>query len=219
MKKSKIIITILTILLIISIILIIFLILNMNKNNKINSNPEFSKDAFQFKYDYEDLNEIQNSAGNTYNTVNIDINNPIQYVNLDELVNVIETKNAIIYISSPTCPYCRATIGTLLEVAKKLNIEKIYYYDAFKEKNIANYDELMKKLEDKGIVSFGEDMKYSWGIPLLIETKDGEVVSKVSGITYKLNEGQSRYDSLTDEQKKIVYDRYYQNLESYLNEN
>ena len=71
MKKSKIIITILTILLIISIILIIFLILNMNKNNKINSNPEFSKDAFQFKYDYEDLNEIQNSAGNTYNTVNI----------------------------------------------------------------------------------------------------------------------------------------------------
>ncbi len=219
MKKSKTIITILTILLIISIISIIFLILKMNKNNKTNLNQEFSKDAFQFKYDYEDLNGIQNSSGNTYNTVNIDINNPIQYVDLEKLVNVIDTENAIIYISSPTCPYCRATVEILLETAKELNIEKIYYYDAFKERSIANYDELMKKLEDKEIVTFGEDMKYSWGIPLLIETRDGEVVSKVSGVTYKLNEGQSKYDSVTDEQKKIVHDRYYQNLKNYLNEN
>lgn len=220
MKKSKTIITILVVLLIMSIISIIFLVCKINKDSKSKVNQEISKDAFKFKYDYEELNGITNSNGDTYNNLTIDINNPMKYVNLEELVNIINTEdNAIVYISSPTCPYCRATVETLLEVAKKLNINKIYYYDAFKEKDITNYDELMKKLEEKEVVSIDESGKYFWGIPKLLEIKNGNVVSKANGVTYKLDNGQSRYDSLTDEQKKIVYDRYYQNLESYLNEN
>ena len=51
-----------------------------------------------------------------------------------------------------------------------------------------------------------------WGIPLVLKIKNGQVISKVRGVTYQLNEGQSKYDSLTEKQKKQVYDRYYEAL-------
>ena len=42
--------------------------------------------------------------------------------------------------------------------------------------------------------------------------KNGEIVSTTRGVTYSLNEGQSKNDELTEEQKKSVYDRYYEAL-------
>lgn len=213
MKSEKIVITVLGILLVISIIVIGYLMIKINENSKQNSiNIEYSEDAIMFKYNYERLNGKKNSDGNVYNTLSIAINNPIKYVNLEELVNIIDTEDGIIYISSPTCPYCRATVETLLQVVKDLNISKIYYYEIFTGNDVANYDELMKELEEKEIVKVNNDSKYSWGVPVLLQTRNGEIISKINGVSYELEENQSKYDSLNEEQKEIVYNRYYDAL-------
>lgn len=213
MKSEKIVITVLGILLVISIIVIGYLMIKINENSKKNSiNIEYSEDAIMFKYNYERLNGKKNSDGNVYNTLSIAINNPIKYVNLEELVNIIDTEDGIIYISSPTCPYCRATVETLLQVVKDLNISKIYYYEIFTGNEVANYDELMKELEEKEIVKVNNDSKYSWGVPVLLQTRNGEIISKINGVSYELEENQSKYDSLNEEQKEIVYNRYYDAL-------
>lgn len=213
MKSEKIVITVLGILLVISIIVIGYLMIKINENSKQNSiNIEYSEDAIMFKYNYERLNGKKNSDGNVYNTLSIAINNPIKYVNLEELVNIIDTEDGIIYISSPTCPYCRATVETLLQVVKDLNISKIYYYEIFTGNEVANYDELMKELEEKEIVKVNNDSKYSWGVPVLLQTRNGEIISKINGVSYELEENQSKYDSLNEEQKEIVYNRYYDAL-------
>ena len=128
------------------------------------------------------------------------------------MVNIIDTEDGIIYISSPTCPYCRATVETLLQVVKDLNISKIYYYEIFTGNEVANYDELMKELEEKEIVKVNNDSKYSWGVPVLLQTRNGEIISKINGVSYELEENQSKYDSLNEEQKEIVYNRYYDAL-------
>ena len=213
MKSEKIVITVLGILLVISIIVIGYLMIKINENSKQNSiNIEYSEDAIMFKYNYERLNGKKNSDGNVYNTLSIAINKPIKYVNLEELVNIIDTEDGIIYISSPTCPYCRATVETLLQVVKDLNISKIYYYEIFTGNDVANYDELMKELEEKEIVKVNNDSKYSWGVPVLLQTRNGEIISKINGVSYELEENQSKYDSLNEEQKEIVYNRYYDAL-------
>ena len=209
MKSEKIVITVLGILLVISIIVIGYLMIKINENS---INIEYSEDAIMFKYNYERLNGKKNSDGNVYNTLSIAINNPIKYVNLEELVNIIDTEDGIIYISSPTCPYCRATVETLLQVVKDLNISKIYYYEIFTGNDVANYDELMKELEEKEIVKVNNDSKYSWGVPVLLQTRNGEIISKINGVSYELEENQSKYDSLNEEQKEIVYNRYYDAL-------
>lgn len=55
-------------------------------------------------------------------------------------------------------------------------------------------------------------MKKSFGMLLVLKVKNAEIVSTVRGSSYNLNENQSEYDILTEEQRKDVYNRYYDNL-------
>ena len=132
---------------------------------------------------------------------------------MKDIVNIIENEDAYIYISSPTCPYCRATVETLIDVAKELKIGKIYYYDNSNETVTEEYNEIMEKLQEKNIVSENSQGIKIFGIPLLLKVSDGKIISKVRGVSYKLSENQSAYDDLNDEQRKLVYDKYYQLFE------
>ena len=73
--------------------------------------------------------------------------------------------------------------------------------------------EVEKKLQEKNIVSENSQGAKIFGIPLLLKVSNGEIISKVRGVSYKLIENQSVYDELNEEQKKLVYDRYYQLFE------
>ena len=124
-NKKEAIIIILIILLCISVGIIIKLLSEIN-TNKLN---EVNKDAIRFKEEFEKYNGVKSSDDNSYNVVDLPTDSPIVYINLKDIDNIIKNEDAYIYISSPTCPYCRATVETLVEVAKELNVEKIYYYD------------------------------------------------------------------------------------------
>ena len=220
MKKNKIVIVILAILLIISIVVIAMLMGKKNNqgndNNKDNniSDENVTSDAVEFKTAYEKVNGTEASAEEKYLEINVSEDNPIKYVTLKELVDVLDSdETAYVYISSPTCPYCRATVETLFEVAKALDIKKIYYYENSKERKVEeNESQLMEEQASKGVVTKEDDGKMRWGIPLVLKIKNGEIVSTTRGVTYSLNEGQSKNDELTEEQKKSVYDRYYEAL-------
>lgn len=211
MKKNKkgIIIIILIILLCISVGIIIKLLSERN-TNKLN---EVNKDAIRFKEEFEKYNGVKSLSDNSYNVVNLPTDSPIVYINLKDIDNIIENEDAYIYISSPTCPYCRATVETLIDVAKELKIGKIYYYDNSNETVTEEYNEIMEKLQEKNIVSENSQGVKIFGIPLLLKVSDGKIISKVRGVSYKLSENQSAYDDLNDEQRKLVYDKYYQLFE------
>lgn len=220
MRKVKKIIIILLIvfivMLIINSILSVIIVLNQKNKNKVTkeeNKKETTLNSLQFKIDYEKLNGTR--VGETeeiYKEVNIDEYNPIKYVNLEELVEIVNNQDAYIYISSPRCPYCRSTIEELLKVVKDLNIETLYYYDPSSYEKSDRYDELIQQLVDKDIVMINEEGNKRWGTPLVIKTKQGIAEEVIRGVTYKLNEGQSIHDDLTDEQKEIVYNNYYEKL-------
>lgn len=214
MKKSTILIIFLIILLAISFGIILKLNNQLNEQkNKTIVESSGKSDAQKFKEEYEKINYGKTSDNETYNELNINENNPMVYISLEELVDIINTENeAYIYISSSFCPYCRATVETLLNVAKDLNIDKIYYYDDTKQSQSDQYDNMLEKLEEKGVNFINKDGKRKWGVPLILKAKNGQVISETRGTSYQLNEGQSKYDSLTEDQKKQVYDRYYEAL-------
>lgn len=214
MKKSTILIIFLIILLAISFGIILKLNNQLNEQkNKTIVESSGKSDAQKFKEEYEKINGRKTSDNETYNELNINENNPMVYISLEELVDIINTENeAYIYISSSFCPYCRATVETLLNVAKDLNIDKIYYYDDTKQSQSDQYDNMLEKLEEKGVNFINKDGKRKWGVPLILKIKNGQVISETRGTSYQLNEGQSKYDSLTEDQKKQVYDRYYEAL-------
>ena len=193
---------------------------NTNKENPSNGNTinySATDDSKRFKQEYEKLNgTTDESNGETYNTVNIDENNPIVYVGLEELYNVINRdENSYIYVSAPTCTYCRASIETLLKVLKDVGIDKLYYYDITANEDAieeGKRNEILNKLVEQELLTLNEEGNESWSIPLLAITNSGEVTLKEIGTSINYNEGQSKNSPLTDEQKQELYDHYYELL-------
>ena len=227
-KKYMFILSILFIVLIIIVAVQGFMLWNLTqgednsgkKNNGKESNNNVTytatDDALRFKQDYEALNDTPVEEGEeNYNKVNIPEENPIVYINLEDYVNIINSdEEAYIYMSSADCAYCRATVGTLLEVVKDLGIKKLYYYDLEELKSLDDSirQNLTNQLIEKGFVTKGEDGSESWRIPLIAKTRGGEVLVKDIGTGISYNEGQSKYAELTDEQKQELYDHYYELL-------
>lgn len=194
-------------------------------------NPVEKSDAQRFKESYESLNgTIRESDGATYQTIEISENNPIKYTSVAEALKVMENEDAIIFFGGNWCPWCRNAVPVLFEVAKEFGLKTIYYVELDDDKSMFEiqdgklvktkegseaYYKLLEKLGDR-IAQYSltdeDGKKYETGetrmsVPYVLGVKDGEIVAEKVG-TVKLNEGQTKYDPLTSEQKKQVREDY-----------
>lgn len=84
----------------------------------------------EFKVEYESLNGKKNSYGKEHRTLNIPEDNPYEKVSQKKIIEMIDNKETFyLYVGDSLCPWCRSVLEKSIEVAKKKNIEKIYYID------------------------------------------------------------------------------------------
>ena len=180
-----------------------------NINSESTSNITPTEDALRFKKEYEDVNgTIREKDGMLFNNVDIPEQNPIQYINIDEFVDILNNKSGIVFLSSPTCPYCRASISSLLKAAKEIKMTTIYYYDISKDENETDSENEIQELKRYGIITENEEGKNAWKIPQLLNIKDKKIVSSANGAMYELENGQTKYDKLTQTQENDIYNIY-----------
>ena len=180
-----------------------------NINSESTSNITPTEDALRFKKEYEDVNgTIREKDGMLFNNVDIPEQNPIQYINIDEFVDILNNKSGIVFLSSPTCPYCRASISSLLKAAKELKMTTIYYYDISKDENETDSENEIQELKRYGIITENEEGKNAWKIPQLLNIKDKKIVSSANGAMYELENGQTKYDKLNQTQENDIYNIY-----------
>jgi len=178
MKKRIVIIIVLVLM-----ILIACLIINIKNKTNIEES-----DAIKFKNEYERLN-------NTSIKVKISEDNIIEYANYNETINLIKNETAIIYFGFPDCPWCRNAIPVLLDAAKELSIEKIYYFNALsirdekeldkngnkvvKKEGTNEYKELVKLLYDYLPVYKGlnDDKIKRLYFPTILFVKEGKIIN------------------------------------------
>lgn len=148
--------------------------------------PEIT-DAMRFKEEYEKVNgEKQGEA--TIRSLSISEENPFIYATEDDIVKMIEDKKTfVVYFGFSTCPWCRSVMESMIESAKKNNIDKIYYVDVL---NIRDKYELNDKNEAVKTV------EGSKGYYKLLELLDS-VLDDYSPLTYKNKKGKT---------KKVVID-------------
>lgn len=220
MKKKNIIITIACAILLIGVTAIIGKSL-LSDTDK----PQEKSDALKFKEEYENLNSDEK-----YSKIEIESENPIKYISVKEALDILDSKNAIIYVGAEWCPWCRNAVPVLLDTAKAKNIEIIYYLKLDDEKSLwdvvdgkpektrdgsSDYYKLLEKLKDelrdytlkdeKGKeLKTGEKRIY---MPLVLGIKDGAVVGKHES-TVSLNKGQTAKDKLTEKQVKELSESY-----------
>ncbi len=199
------------------VVLSVLLFFYLNKKDN-----EVSTDATEFKEEYESLNGSETSNGYTYPKVSLEDNNPFVYASVDDTIEVLENGTGIIYFGYASCPWCRNAVNVLQHV----NTNEILYVDLSdvrdtyevidgvltKTKDGSDgYYRLIKLLdsvlEDYVVdgISTGEKRIY---VPLVVGVKEGSIVGYHAN-TVDLNDGQTAYDTLTNDQQeelKEIYD-------------
>lgn len=137
-------------------------------------------DATRFKIEYESLNGKENKAGRDYVEMEIPVDNPMVYADIDELLDVIQS-DGIIYFGFEECPWCRNALPILIESAKEKKVEKIYYYN-------------IKEIRDKLVLD--EEGKVQ------VEKEKSDDYQKIYEALY---EDLSVYEGLNDDSIKRLY--------------
>ena len=170
------------------------------------------KDSVQFKKEYEAYNDVswkENGSSGKYFKLDINRNNPMVYLNDDNIVQAMKEDSKIIYFGFPDCNWCRSMVPTLIKAAEDNGIEKVYYYP-FKDlrngyekgdkKAEKVYDEIVKMMGDNITTTFDKGNKKGQKkitAPTVIVTNKGKVLS------YHKN----TVDSHTDYSKKLTKDQ------------
>ena len=180
-----------------------------------------SKDSYKFKKEYESYNnkswEYEGKKGK-YLNIEINKDNPIIYLNDENIVKELKEGDKIIYFGFPDCNWCRAALPVLLKSAEENGVEKIYYYDfgevreAF-EKNENNekakiYQQIIEFLDSNITSTFESGTKKGekrLSAPTVVLMKDG----KVSSFHYRTVESHQNYNkNLTTEEYNELYKIY-----------
>ncbi len=195
------------------------------KNEKANNSTEF-------KEEYESLN-CKVGEDCDYLEVSISKDNPIVYSNYDEIFKLLEEGSGVIYFGFPECPWCRNLVPNMLEAAKDVGVDKIYYFNnkkdrdtlelkdgevVTKEEGTKDYKKLLEKLdsvlseyvledEDEKEVKTGEKRLY---YPSIVVVKDGKIVDFHEGT---LDSQKNPKIELTEEQKKELVETLSKKME------
>ena len=205
----------------------------------INHKDEKISDAIKFKNEYETLNGVVNEAtDNKYIEVNIDEENPMVYKTGKEILDVLKNEDAIIYFGFAACPWCRNAVPVLLDAAKELNVDKIYYVDILDirdtykfsgsiepeqtKKGTDAYYEILKFLDKKLEKFYVKDEAgnmYDTGVkrlyaPTVVGVKGGKVV----GFHESTIESQTDPYELLDEKGKSELKNEYKKIIESVNE-
>lgn len=166
-----------------SILLIILFIISIyNINNKLTAT-----DAIKFKMEYESINnKTREKDGKKIRKLNISTDNPFIYKSEDELIEMINNKETfIVYFGFNDCPWCRSIVPSLINAAKDLNLDKIYYVDV---KNIRDTLELD---ENNNVITSKKSSKsYYKLVNLLDNVLDDYILTSESG--EEINTGKKR---------------------------
>lgn len=107
---------------------------------------------------------------------NVTSDNPFVYRNVDQIINILEKGTGVVYLGFPECPWCQAYVPYVEEVAKKVGIDKIYYFNIKDDRknNTEEYQKIVKIL-DVYLPNDDEGNKRIY-VPAIIVVQNGKIV-------------------------------------------
>lgn len=140
------------ILIVIGLILLYFFFIRKDDNKET--------DAQKFKNEYSEVSD----------------DNPFVYRNIDQIINILEKGTGVVYLGFPECPWCQAYVPYVEEVAKKVGIDKVYYFNILEDRknNSEKYQKIVKILNE--YIPNDEEGNKRVFVPALIVVKEGKIL-------------------------------------------
>lgn len=111
------------------------------------------------------------------NEFSVEKNNPFVYINIDDLLHMIDNDKGIIFLADSDYEGSSKAAEFLLKEANKLDIESIYYYNPnkLKEKDLKKYNKLVDRLKD--FLDTDEDGKTILNLPDIYSVSSGKIIN------------------------------------------
>ncbi len=201
------------------VLLIVAALLLCGCTDKPTSSDETEmSDAMKFKEEYEVHNgEFDDDRGHNYIEVEISEKNPVVYMTMEELFDLMEEgKSAIVYFGFPECPWCRTLLPSLLSALNVGGIERLYYVNNYAERDLKelkdgeivttqqgsdDYYKLLEIMGDYAPVYAGlndDSIKHMY-YPTVLFIKGGEIIASHVGT---VDSQKDVWAGITEEQRK-----------------
>lgn len=194
--------------------LIATIISNKNLKETKMQEKETLTDGEKFKAEYEKLNDQDDLF-----YMEIKNDNIIEYIDYEEINEILDAKTGVIYIGLNDCNACRQAITIMLQAAENIGLDKIHYLNIKNDRkelqndngNIRvlkegteNYNKLVKRIGSY-LLDYEDFTNYKRiYVPTFIFVKDGNIID-VNSI---INE-----DTIfSKEQRNNVYNLYINNI-------
>lgn len=166
MKKN----IIIAISLIIVVAVMSLVIINMKTDEP---KPALTADEIKFKNEYESLNGTEYKENYVLKNIEIVNDNNVEYVNDDELLELLTNGTNVIYMGWPECNWCRTVVPVLINTLKSNDIKTLYYYNLKSLRNAYEEDNDIKKVElyEKIVEILGDDIEATYDEGTLKEGK------------------------------------------------
>jgi thiol-disulfide isomerase/thioredoxin len=98
----------------------------------------------------KDLDNDGKHFSEDYSNIKVDENNPMVYKTPEQIIDIIKKGTGIIYFGFPDCPWCQNAVPVLIDIAKEMDIDQIYYLDPkeIRVNDTDSYKEIVKLLGD-----------------------------------------------------------------------
>lgn len=147
----------------------------------------------------EDLDNDAKRFSQEYSNIEVNENNPMVYKTDKEIIEILQSGTGIIYFGFPECPWCQNALPVLLEAAKEMNIEEIYYFNPkeIRENNTETYQKIVELLGDN--LTVDENGNKRLYVPDIYFVSGGKII----GHHFKTVDSQanSTDNPLTDEEQ------------------
>lgn len=137
--------------------------LKYNCNNEVIENNEENVtviDSVKFSREYD----------------SVDTENVFVYRDIEEIINILRNGTGVVYLGFPECPWCRAYVSYLNEVAKENGLDKIYYFNILEDRknDTEEYKEIVNLL--KFYLRYDNEGKKRVYVPAVIAVKKGIII-------------------------------------------
>lgn len=105
-----------------------------------------------------------------------DKDNSFVYRSPKQIINILEKGTGLVYLGFPECPWCKAYVPYINEIAKEMKVEKIYYLNILEERknNTDEYKKIVELLSE--YLQNDEEGNKRIYVPAVIAVKDGKIV-------------------------------------------
>ena len=159
----------------------------------------------------EELSEAEKFAAE----FSISENNPFEYATIDQILNIFNNGDGIIFFGNSDDEWCVESIEIFNDALEYKNVSKVYYYNpiTIQNKNTKKYRELIELVKE---YSKDEEGKISLDTPEIYVIKGGKIVDHSNCNIDELTSKNEESEVTELDAKELLRDEYLDLINSYV---